>query len=143
MIRASELVGVEATRRYDDNGDPVYSTHEQVLLALRWFGWCTAERIYEALGIEGEHGYGTELWKQMYAEHQKYSKAIAYWVKRGRVEQRRQFGVVEYRLVHPSRWNEVEAVECTRCPQPRVEGKTMCQKHLDWERDYKAKRRAA
>lgn len=133
MIRARELVSAEALRRYDDNGDPVYSTHERVLLALRWFGWTTAERLYDALEIDPAPHF--------YDERQKTSSALAYWVKRARVERRHDGRVVEYRLIHPSRWGE--AVQCARCSTDRVAGKTMCQRHLDWERDYKARRRAA
>ena len=131
MIPARELLSAEALKRYDDNGDPVYSTYERVLLALRWFGWASAERVYEALEIDAAP----------VEQRQLYSKAIQYWVKRGRVEVRHDFELVEYRLIHPRQWQEQTA--CTRCPSPTVEGKTMCQRHLDWEREYNVRRRAA
>lgn len=131
MISASELVSSEALRRYDDNGDPVYTTYERVLLALRWFGWCTAERVYEALDVDEDDWH----------ERQNHSKALQYWVKRGRIEKRRDGDVVEYRLIPPRQWQT--QTECARCSSPVVSGKTMCQRHLDWERDYKARRRAA
>lgn len=133
MIPARELVSAEALRRYDEDGEPVYSTHERVLLTLRWFGWVTAERLYEALDIDPSPHF--------YDERQKHSVAIRYWIKRGRVEQRHDRGLVEYRLIHPSKWGDPP--QCMRCPSTPVEGKTMCQRHLDYERDYKAKRRAA
>jgi len=133
MIQASELVSSDALRRYDDNGDPIYSTHEQVLLTLRWFGWVTAERVCEALGLD----LNAPL---LYPERSRYSKALHYWVKRGRVEQRHDFDVVEYKLIHPSQW-PVEQTCCSRCSAAVVAGKTMCQRHLDWERDYKRRSR--
>jgi hypothetical protein len=37
---------------------------------------------------------------------------------------------------------KLERRECVRCKQDAVSGKTMCQRHLDWERDYKARMRA-
>lgn len=128
MIAARELVSAEALSRYDDNGDPVYTTYERVLLTLRWFGWCTADDVFNALDLDR-------------TEHQNYSGAIRYWVKRGRVESRRDVDVVEYRLLRPSQWQA--AITCTRCPSVRVDGRTMCQRHLDWEREYKARQRAA
>jgi hypothetical protein len=131
VIPARELVGAEALRRYDDNGDPVYTTYERVLLAMRWFGWCTAERVYEALEVEDDD----------WTARQNHSKAIQYWVKRGRVAKRHDHDVVEYRLIHPSQWQALAV--CTRCSSAVVDGKTMCQRHLDWEREYKARRRAA
>jgi hypothetical protein len=51
MIRASELISAEALRRYDDNGEPVYTTTERILLTLRWFGWISSEGLREALGL--------------------------------------------------------------------------------------------
>lgn len=138
MIAASQLVGSAALTRYDDHGDPVYSTHERVLLTLRWFGWASAERLYEALDLD-------DNWhnkRSLYQERQKISSALAYWVKRGRIETRPlRDRLLEYRLIPPSQWGD--AVSCSRCSEHRVTGKTMCQRHLDWERNYKAKRRAA
>lgn len=134
MIPLRHLISPEALRRYDDDGEPVYTTHERVLMALRWFDWCTAERLCEAVGIDINE-------PAQYQERQKYSSALAYWHKRGRVEKRHDRGVVEYRLLPVRRWGD--AVQCVRCPADRVPGRTMCQRHLDWEREYKQRRRAA
>lgn len=134
MIQAHELVSAEALRRYDDSGDPVYTTYERVLLTLRWFDWCSAERLCEALGLDLDE-------PRVWPERHLYALALAYWVKRGRVEKRYDRTVVEYRLLAPSRW--VTQTVCTRCPLAVVPGKTMCQQHLDYERDYKRRRRAA
>ncbi len=124
VIPARELVSAEALRRYDDNGEPMYSTYERVLLCLRWFDWCSAERMYDALDVED------------YETRQLYDKALRYWIKRGRVARNGD----AYKLLRPAQWGE--ATECARCPAPRVEDKTMCQRHLDWEREYKQRKRA-
>lgn len=133
MIHARELLSFDALSRYDDNGDPVYSTYERVLLALRWFGWCTADDLFGALDLDDP----SQTWRERGA----YSKAIQYWVKRGRVEQRGERELSEYRLIHPKQWHEQTV--CTRCPTEVVDGRTMCQRHLDWEREYKVRRRAS
>lgn len=129
MISPRELIGAAALMRYDDDGEPVYTTHERVLLALRWFGWCSLERLYESLDADD------------YGDRQRLYKAAEYWVKRGRVVRRHDVSLLEYRLLAPSQWERGTA--CVRCPAMRVDGRTMCQRHLDWERDYKAQRRAA
>jgi hypothetical protein len=36
-----------------------------------------------------------------------------------------------------------QGVKCARCASLRVDGRTLCQRHLEWERERGAKRRAA
>lgn len=95
MIPASELVSAEALRRYDDSGDPVYTTAERIVLTLRWWDWAAAAQVREALGLDN----ADEI------DRQRYKVALGRLVKRGIVEARgngRQGGADvdrEYRLV--------------------------------------------
>lgn len=94
MLRQSQLVSAAALSRYDDSGDPVYTTAERIVLALRWFGWISADGLRDALEIADADD----------VEKKRYVQSIARLVKRGVVEERgatlgkRGRGEREYRL---------------------------------------------
>ena len=76
MIAARHLVSSEALRRYDDTGDPVYTTAERIVLALRWFDWVSADELRLVLDV------GDDI------DAQRYKVALGRLVKRGIVEAR-------------------------------------------------------
>lgn len=147
MMAISELVSSEALRRYDDNGDPVYSPIERLLLALRWFDWASSERIFESLDLDTADLKGRD----------KYRQALCRLVARQRVERRETFGLLEYRLarVQPRIAERTESIWrlsreererlglCLRCDNDPVPGKKQCQLHLDKQKAANVKRRSA
>jgi hypothetical protein len=142
-----ELISSEALRRYDDNGDPVYSPIERILLALRWFDWATPERIVEALDLEDVG------WK----ERERYASALSRLVARKRLDRRGTHMRYEYRLaarqpvireVVEKSWRlgrkeRVQLGLCLRCDSSPAPGKKQCQAHLDMQTAANRKRRAA
>jgi hypothetical protein len=75
VIPARELVSAEAFRRYDDDGEPVYTPTERVLMALRWFGWVSADDLWVALDMPEA---GTR-------DRNKHAVTLCQLVKKGRV----------------------------------------------------------
>jgi hypothetical protein len=143
-----ELVSSEALRRYDDNGDPVYSPIERVLLALRWFDWASSARIMEALELEA-----ADL-----KERERYVTALSRLVTRGRVERRgASLSWFEYRLAakqpvirersEPAwrlgREERQQLGLCLRCDSLPVPGRRQCQHHLDLQSGTNRRRRAS
>lgn len=125
MIHARELVSQEALRRYDDDGDPVYTTGERLLLTMRWFDWCTAEQITEALGLDEP------------AEMNRFQNALQYWSHIGRIERRG----CEYRLVHPKQWPaQIETCKHSACKRPRAGTRVLCEHHLEIARSYRKRK---
>lgn len=125
MIRLSELLSAEALRRYDDDGEPVYTTGERVLITLRWFDWASSERVIEALGLDLADRF----------ERARYLHSLLYFVERGRVETRNHLGTVEFRLLVTAK--RMPVTKCRRCTQPPMPGFVLCAKHLEWQRENK------
>jgi hypothetical protein len=125
VIQVRELLSADAMRRYDDNGEPAYTSYERVLLCLRWFDWASTERMFEALGMESSTG----------DERDSYWSALNYYVKAGKIEKRTNYGVKEYRLVAPSK--RVAVTVCRRCSSEVVPGYVLCDRHLEWQRKNK------
>jgi hypothetical protein len=49
---------------------------------------------------------------------------------------------VERAAARLAKQNKIARRECVRCKADAKADATMCQRHLDWERDYKARKRA-
>lgn len=147
MRDARELITSEALRRYDDNGDPVYSPIERILLALRWFDWASTDRIIEALDLEDAG------WR----ERERYATALSRLTSRRRLDRRGTHMNYEYRLAtkqpvireyaepqHRLGRDERQLLGlCLRCDSERMPGKQQCQVHLDAQRAANQRRRAS
>lgn len=131
MIPISELISVEALRRYDDDGEPVYTTRERLLLALRWFGWVSSADLSDALDI----GEGVYL-----PMRQRYQTALQGLLADGLVMQRGERGAHEYRL---AAYRQDKADTCRRCSSAPSPGHVLCPRHVEWQRSNKRIRRAA
>ena len=81
MLKQTDLISAEALRRYDDNGEPMYSTAERIVLALRWFGWVSMFGLADALGMEDMNAL----------ERKRFQTALWRLVKRGVVQIRGEF----------------------------------------------------
>src|SRR5690348_15842849 len=46
-----ELIGIEATYRYDDEGNPLYLPSKRILRALRWHDWLEPTELYDLLEL--------------------------------------------------------------------------------------------
>lgn len=117
MIPLRELVSSEAARRYDDNGDPMYTPAERILMALRWFDWCDQASLMDAIGVERD-------------DRNRYSSALSRLVKRGHLERRGR----EYRLTGGRAVRHTPApppLECATCDGEPVEGRKICQVCID------------
>jgi hypothetical protein len=147
VIAIRELVSAEALRRYDDSGEPLYTTTERVLLTLRWFDWATAATLRTALGLDDADE----------VDKARYTRALHDLVKQGRVEKRGILGWHEYRLapqqpalyvpVPPVRTypppREKPEVECRKCRCERVPGRVLCERHLQWDKSRARRNRMA
>ena len=78
MIPARHLISAEALRRCDDTGEPIYTTAERIVLALRWFDWVSAAGLREVLDLDDADE----------VDARRYSIALGRLVKRGIVEAR-------------------------------------------------------
>lgn len=91
-VAIEALIGRDARRRYDECGDPVYTPSEQILIAIRWFGWVDKRELLDALDL-------TDCGITIY---NRYSQALSRLVEQGRVERRKagtfRGEVNEYRL---------------------------------------------
>lgn len=114
MIAPRELVSVEALRRYDDNGEPVYTTTERILLALRWWDWVTATDLFDALEID----------RSDHRTRWTYSMSLRRLTDRGRVECRDDRF---YRLasVQPD-VKQAKEPTCANCANPPEPGRSRC-----------------
>ncbi len=92
MKRLAELLPVAALTRYDENGDPLYTRPERVLVELNKHGWTFAVDLLDALEIPDD-------------ERDLYSAALSALVQQKRVEVRRDHGWRMYRIaeVQPQR----------------------------------------
>lgn len=93
-VALEKLIGGASLRRYDEEGNPVYTPSEELLMRMRWFDWVDKRDLLDALGLDG---CGITLFNR-------YSQALWRLVEAGRVERRktvtcmRRGEIYEYRL---------------------------------------------
>lgn len=137
MIPVHELVTAESLRRYDDDGEPVYSPLERIVLILRWWDWIDTLQFRDVLGMDGMSPL----------ERNRYESAISRAIKSGRIERMRVSGsdsrnsytttLIRLARKQPGPVKTIERIEhtegtCKRCgSRPRVDGKSKCQPCLD------------
>lgn len=152
MIPARSLVSAEALRRYDDNGDPVYSPSERILLVLRWYDWISTSDLYERLELNdrdrGRHQKALErLIASGRVECREVRESYATYVATGRYVRlaavRREPDPEPEPTVRLSRDERVRIGLCRRCDSMPVPGHKECAKHLEANRQAQRRRRAA
>lgn len=140
MMTARQLLGFDATRKYDDDGNPDYNMRQRILLALRFFDWATNEEISDYLGFELRAGD---------VDSQNYHQHMCRLVKLGHVKRRGHKGASEYQLalrVKPApmvkrggdlggrKPRVITPTTCRKCRAPRADGRQLCVNHLEWDR---------
>lgn len=134
MLSLSTLLGPIAPYRYDDEGEPAYTSPERVLRVLRRFDWATFEEIQIAL----ESMTARDL-----------STALSRLVKQGKVQRRRLARCTNLFRLDPTafaprrapRVADLKRCGRTRCPRMAVDGRSSCQHHLDTSRELSARTR--
>lgn len=134
MIPIRELVTAESLRRYDDDGEPVYSPLERIVIVLRWWDWIDTLQLREVLGMDGMSPH----------ERNRYESAISRAIKSGRIEKRTERDVRKHSISYvrlaryqpgPVRVAERVSHEdgvCSHCEsRPRAESRSKCQPCLD------------
>ncbi len=78
MIPAHKLIPSQSLRRYDEDGEPLYTATERVLLAMRRFDydWVEATDVFDAM----------ELYTRQHNGRNACDRALSRLVENGRVE---------------------------------------------------------
>ena len=135
MLSLSDVLPASALTRYDDHGEPAYTTYERLLIAMRRMAWSTRDEIFDAM-----EAHETE-------DRRLLRCAIAWFVRDGKIESRGVGYSREFRLCAAAFVRRVDVAKCKRCQLPATPGMALCAFHRDWQNEYKrlrfARRQAA
>lgn len=131
MIQLELLLPPTATFRYDDTGEPAYSTWERLLMTMRWLEWPTIGEIYDAMCADDSETRAD------------VAAGIRYFVRKGKIAQRGAQRHQEYMLIASAFPKRATGPRCARCCSAAAPGKASCQRHLDYDAGRNRKARAA